>query len=197
MYDRDDAVRESGGTTAQEVPFDRLQSAMAAIDGASADELITEAAQAASGLLPDGCTVVAADGEGDLAGEAESVPVRSAGNSSYSRLAVIMNDGVAPSRADSAVVKTIAEYAGVLTDNQRLQTEIGELQERVANLQIALDSNRQIGAAIGILMHRHKITYQAGFDLLRDVSQRTHTKLHEVADEVVRTGALPRKGAGS
>ena len=55
---------------------------------------------------------------------------------------------------------------------------------------MALESNRKIGAAIGMLMYRHKISYQDGFDRLRDVSQRTHTKLRDVADEVLRTGIL-------
>jgi ANTAR domain/GAF domain len=64
-------------------------------------------------------------------------------------------------------------------------------QDRAANLENALDSNREIGAAIGVLMAHHKITQQRAFTLLRQASQNLHIKLREVAAEVVDTGTLP------
>jgi ANTAR domain len=63
--------------------------------------------------------------------------------------------------------------------------------ETVANLQIALTSNRRIGTAIGILMAHRRITDEAAFELLRGASQRTHRKLREIADDVILTGTLP------
>lgn len=63
--------------------------------------------------------------------------------------------------------------------------------EREANLRRALASREAIGQAIGILVERHKVTASQAFDLLVLVSQRTHVRLREVAEELVRTGSLP------
>jgi AmiR/NasT family two-component response regulator len=60
-----------------------------------------------------------------------------------------------------------------------------------ANLQIALESNRRIGTAVGILMAHRRIRDSAAFELLRVASQRAHRKLREIAEDVVLTGALP------
>jgi hypothetical protein len=64
-------------------------------------------------------------------------------------------------------------------------------QQRMHHLEIALDSSRIIGAAIGILMHRHRWTYEQSFDALRDASQRDHRRLRDIADDVVMLGDLP------
>jgi len=66
-----------------------------------------------------------------------------------------------------------------------------EAEERAGNLQTALDSNRQIGAAIGILMAHRRVTQETAFELLRAASQRLHVKLRDIADDVVHTGTLP------
>jgi GAF domain-containing protein len=63
-------------------------------------------------------------------------------------------------------------------------------RQRVANLERALDSNRQIGMAMGILMATHRITGDDAFALLRIASQNGNRKLAAVADEVIHTGAL-------
>jgi GAF domain-containing protein len=64
-------------------------------------------------------------------------------------------------------------------------------QEQLGSLRTALDSNRRIGAAVGILMVQHGITQARAFDLLRDASQHANRKLRLIADEVVATGTLP------
>jgi GAF domain-containing protein len=64
-------------------------------------------------------------------------------------------------------------------------------REKIRNLEIALKSSRDIGAAIGVLMAMHKVDRQQAFDLLVVASQRTHRKLVELAREVADTGALP------
>ena len=69
-----------------------------------------------------------------------------------------------------------------------LATQIAN--NKAATLQHAVDSNRDIGIAIGILMSTHKITREAAFDLLRITSQGSHRKLREVATDVVETGTL-------
>ena len=63
---------------------------------------------------------------------------------------------------------------------------------RADNLLVALESSRQIGAAIGIMMARSGCTYEQGFAALRTASQRTHRKLRDVADEIVFTGDVPQ-----
>lgn len=69
----------------------------------------------------------------------------------------------------------------------------GEIdRDKIANLEAALITARRIGAAMGVLMTSHKVTDSQAFDLLRHVSQSTHRKLREVAEDVVLTGTLPK-----
>jgi AmiR/NasT family two-component response regulator len=74
---------------------------------------------------------------------------------------------------------------------QQQAREIAELRNKVSNLETALQTNRRIGAAIGIIMARKLLTEEQAFELLREASQRMHVKLREVADQVVSTGDLP------
>lgn len=74
----------------------------------------------------------------------------------------------------------------------RLDASYRELSAQNEHLRLALDSNRDIGAAIGILMYSRKVTREAAFELLRSTSQRQHRKLRDVAEEVLRTGQLPK-----
>jgi CheY-like chemotaxis protein len=67
---------------------------------------------------------------------------------------------------------------------------LDEAQNRSANLERALSSNRQIGAAIGILMALHKLTGEAPFAMLREASNNRNRSLRDVADQVVLTGSL-------
>ncbi len=67
-------------------------------------------------------------------------------------------------------------------------------RERAEHLRVALDTNRQIGTAMGILMARHRCSSEDAFTALRVTSQHQHRKLREIADEVVYTGTLPSRG---
>jgi hypothetical protein len=64
-------------------------------------------------------------------------------------------------------------------------------RDRADNLERALRTSRDIGVAMGVLMHQYKITRDQAFDLLRIVSQSSNRKLHEVAGVVGDTGDLP------
>lgn len=64
-------------------------------------------------------------------------------------------------------------------------------QGEIANLKIALNSARRIGAALGIIMVTHKVTEEKAFAALRTASQHTHRKLRDVAEDVLLTGAAP------
>ncbi|MFQ6170857.1 GAF and ANTAR domain-containing protein [Oryzobacter sp. R7] len=63
-------------------------------------------------------------------------------------------------------------------------------RDRAENLRRALESNREIGVAMGILMQQHRLTREQAFDVLRVASQDANRKLVEVATEVADTGTL-------
>lgn len=79
---------------------------------------------------------------------------------------------------------------GVFATHAAIALAAAGRQERIHNLEYALESNREIGVAMGVLMSRQLLTREQAFDLLRMTSQRTHRKLREVAYQVVETGAL-------
>jgi hypothetical protein len=64
-------------------------------------------------------------------------------------------------------------------------------QQKATNLESALESSRQIGMAMGILMSSKLLTADLAFEQLRDASQHLHRKLRDVALEVTETGTLP------
>jgi hypothetical protein len=72
----------------------------------------------------------------------------------------------------------------------QLRQELAEARDKIANLERALTSSRRIGAAMGVLMYRHKITIDQAFELLRVASQVTHRKLRDVAEDVLTSGEL-------
>jgi hypothetical protein len=61
---------------------------------------------------------------------------------------------------------------------------------RILNLEKALESNRQIGMAIGVVMTAYGLTRERSFDLLRLSSMNQNRKLRDVAQSVVLTGTL-------
>lgn len=67
----------------------------------------------------------------------------------------------------------------------------GAAESQRQNLTIALQSSRQIGTAMGILMTHRKVTEEQAFTMLRTASQHLHRKLRDVAAVVAETGALP------
>jgi ANTAR domain/GAF domain len=64
-------------------------------------------------------------------------------------------------------------------------------QDRIMHLERALESSREIGTAVGILMARELCTADQAFDMLRIASQHTHRKLRDIAAAVKETGTLP------
>ncbi len=78
----------------------------------------------------------------------------------------------------------LAGHAGLLLSAQTANATALQLVQ-------ALESNREIGVAVGVLMTRHQLTRDQAFAVLRATSQNTNRKLAEVATEVADTGALP------
>lgn len=62
--------------------------------------------------------------------------------------------------------------------------------QRSRQLGKALESNRDIGVALGVLMGQFKVTREQAFDLLRIASQNRNRKLRHLAHEVADTGTL-------
>jgi hypothetical protein len=83
-----------------------------------------------------------------------------------------------------------AQLAAARARILQLDAELQLAQRNIADLTTALESNRDIGAAIGIVMVTRGIESQAAFDLLRRASQARHTKLRDVARDVVRRRGL-------
>jgi hypothetical protein len=64
--------------------------------------------------------------------------------------------------------------------------------DKANHLTRALETNREIGVAMGILMANGKLTSPQAFDQLRTASQNFNRRLHDIAADVALTGALPR-----
>lgn len=69
-----------------------------------------------------------------------------------------------------------------------LVAQLASAKDRIANLEIAVQSNRTIGVAVGILVERLKLTEAGAFALLRGESQRCQTRLFDVAERLVHSG---------
>jgi GAF domain-containing protein len=79
----------------------------------------------------------------------------------------------------------------VLAGHAALAVDAVRARRRAENLSNALESSRDIGIAVGILMAQDKITREEAFDRLVRTSQWLNRKLREVAAEVGEVGALP------
>jgi transcriptional regulator with GAF, ATPase, and Fis domain len=91
--------------------------------------------------------------------------------------------------------ESICRFTDVYADHAAIALARVSDHERAENLETALQSNREIGMAVGILMARYALTDQAAFDLLRVTSQHEHRKLRQIAAETVYSGELPRRPA--
>lgn len=63
-----------------------------------------------------------------------------------------------------------------------------------SGLSRSVETRQLIGQAQGILMERHKLTGEQAFALLIRASQHTNVKLREVAEQLLRSGALAGGG---
>lgn len=64
-------------------------------------------------------------------------------------------------------------------------------QSKARNLLRALETSREIGMAMGIIMATEQLSREQAFDLLRVASQRSHCKLADIAAQITETGVLP------
>lgn len=88
-------------------------------------------------------------------------------------------------QAGAFIAQSIDE-ASVLASFASVAVMTLSARDQAHNLRLALDSNREIGKAIGLLMAAHKVTEQRAFEILGRTSQDLNIKLAEVAARVVR-----------
>jgi hypothetical protein len=81
--------------------------------------------------------------------------------------------------------------AGVRLRAEMLMEELAAARERIKHLETALQTNRTIAMAIGIVMARRSLSADGAFERLRIASQQQHRKLRDLAEEIVYTGELP------
>jgi hypothetical protein len=70
-------------------------------------------------------------------------------------------------------------------DGLRDGAAIARLEQENAQLRHAVDSHATVDQAIGALTAIHRLAPGVGFEVLREVSQHTNTKLHTVAETVI------------
>lgn len=79
----------------------------------------------------------------------------------------------------------VAQLAPAIESAIARANEIQDLRETRKQLQNALDGERNISVATGILMMEYRLKRQAAFSLLRDTARKQRRKLAEFACEVV------------
>jgi hypothetical protein len=83
-----------------------------------------------------------------------------------------------------ALTKEAVDVGAVLAAFTSVALAAAERQTSADNLRRGLESNREIGKAVGLLMAAHKVTDEEAFQILRAASSRTNTKLAQLADRI-------------
>ena len=90
-----------------------------------------------------------------------------------------------------AFTAEVLDLAAAFAEHAAIAFNAAAMAEKITNLSVALEHARDIGAAVGIIMERQRITQNKAFDRLRTASQRRNVKLYELALTTVNTGDLP------
>jgi GAF domain-containing protein len=93
---------------------------------------------------------------------------------------------------DIELAQEVAAWVAVAVGNAEAASRN---RQDLTQLRIVMLSRASIEQAKGILMERHKSTEDEAFSMLTRASQRTNTKLRDVAAELTRTGRLPGRRA--
>ena len=88
---------------------------------------------------------------------------------------------------DVELANEVAAWVAIAIGNAEAAARTSE---DLTQLRTAMMSRACIEQAKGILMERHKVKEDEAFTILTHASQRTNTKLRDVAAELVRTGAV-------
>lgn len=112
-----------------------------------------------------------------------------AGLSYEGAFTLIMQNG-RPSAQQALLAQLLVDRAVALVDRERMGAELAAATARADGLETALSSSRVIGMALGVVMERYKLSSNQAFDLVRRMSQFSHLKLRDVADNIVATGEV-------
>ena len=99
----------------------------------------------------------------------------------YASKALVFDD------SDIELAQEVAAWVAVAVGNAEAAARTSD---DLGQLRTAMMSRACIEQAKGILMERHKVTEDEAFTILTHASQRTNTKLRDVAAELVQTGAV-------
>ena len=88
-----------------------------------------------------------------------------------------------------ALTSASADAGAVLAAFASVAISAAAHHERADQLQQGLESNREIGKAIGLLMAAHRVDAEQAFALLRTTSSRMNVKLVDIAARVIALGA--------
>ncbi|MGC3995038.1 MAG: ATP-binding protein [Propionicimonas sp.] len=91
--------------------------------------------------------------------------------------------------ADEQIVADMLAGAFALAVDRVLT--VGELADKQANLERAIESHRLIGQAVGVLVERHRLTPSQAFQSLRRASQDRNIRIRDLAERVLETGLDP------
>ncbi|MEO5982392.1 MAG: GAF and ANTAR domain-containing protein [Pedococcus sp.] len=83
-----------------------------------------------------------------------------------------------------ALTDEAADIGTVLAAFTSVALAAAERQSDIVNLRRGMESNREIGKAVGLLMAAHSVTAEEAFDILRSASSRTNTKLAAIAQKI-------------
>ncbi|TQM57931.1 ANTAR domain-containing protein [Humibacillus xanthopallidus] len=83
------------------------------------------------------------------------------------------------------------DFLDALTIAHHAQGAVGA--DHVTHLTRALDSSRDFGVAIGILMSHYRLTRDAAVELLKRTSQDRNHKAHVLAMQIIEIGQLPER----
>lgn len=89
------------------------------------------------------------------------------------------------SQRQNAFGERAQAFGRVLAAHAALAMSAAEAQDAAENLQTALESSREIGVAIGILMVQSRVDQSGAFRILVDGSQRTNVKIRTLAERIV------------
>ncbi len=95
------------------------------------------------------------------------------------------------SRKADAFDEHACAVGAVLAAHAAIAVQAARDRARAEQLEQAVQSNREIGMALGVIMARGRLTREEAFAVLRRASQHLNRKLRDVATEVVDTGQLP------
>lgn len=98
--------------------------------------------------------------------------------------------GHPPDVSDAVLVGVLTEHAVALVHRERTTGTV-DTRDVVPNIASALTAAQRVAAASGILTALHHLTPAQARQLLHRASEHTHRPVLDIADMVLRTGALP------